>query len=227
MMRDVGLWSRELRARLVVVDPLGPLIEVDRMHVPLWRWWAARVGADPDEVVAVARTLPTMRTVARFTRTEGEELELLRRELEARRATLSRLVRRARGALALLRDVPPRRLALWTCADEEELAVLARRARLTLPAQRLTGLGAQPSDDTTALGFLRSLGIEDPAEVVALEAGAAGALRSGRIGAQPVIVAAEVPPADLGPRATSLSAVAVVPSADGLAVTVRREQRLR
>jgi beta-phosphoglucomutase-like phosphatase (HAD superfamily) len=227
MIRDVGLWSRELRARLVVVDPLGTLIEVDVMHASLWRWWASRVGADPDEVMAAAHEEPTGRTLERFARVEGAELEAVRQELEDRRATLVRLVRRARGALSLLRDVPPRRIALWTCADEDELDQLARRARLTLPAQRLTGLGTGPGDDAVALDHLRSLGVEDPSLVVTLEAGAPGALRSRRIGAQPVIVGARSAPAELAPRAVSLSAIGVVPTADGLAVTVRKEPRLR
>lgn len=233
MIRDVGLWSRELRARLVIVDPLGPLIEVDAMHVPLWRWWATRVGADPDEVVEVARTVPTRRTIERFTHVGGEELDAVRRELDTRRATLVKVVRRARGALALLRDVPPRRIALWTCADDAELELLAGRARLTLPGQRLTGLGTGADDDARVLEFLSSLGVEEPSSVVALEAGAAGVARSLRIGAQAVLVGVAPGPASApasaepAPRAASMAAIGAVPTADGLAISVRKEPRLR
>jgi hypothetical protein len=227
MMRDVGLWSRELRGRLIVVEPLGPLIDIEAMHVPLWHWWATRIGADPEEVVAAARGEPTARTLARFASDRDIDASAAQRDLEARRVTLTRLVRRARGALALLRDVPPRRLALWTWADETELDLLARRARLTLPAHRLTGLGTQPGDDAVAIEFLRSLGVDDPADVVALEAGGSGARRSRRIGARPVLVGPGEELAELGPRAATMTAVAVVPTADGVAVTVRREHRLR
>jgi hypothetical protein len=229
MMRDVGLWSRELRARLVVVDPLGPLIEVDAMHVPLWRWWASRVGADPDEVVEVARAVPTRRTIERFARVGDVELETARRELDARRASLVKVVRRARGALALLRDVPPRRIALWTHADDAELELLAQRARLSLPGARLTGLGTEPSDDASALTFLAGLGVEDPALVITLEGGAAGVTRSLRIGAQAVLVGAApaVAASMPAPRASSMAAIGAVPTADGIAISVRKEPRLR
>jgi beta-phosphoglucomutase-like phosphatase (HAD superfamily) len=227
MIRDVGLWSRELRARLIVVDPLGPLIEVDAMHVPLWRWWASRVGADPDEVVEVARTVPTRRTIERFARVDGVDLDVVRREIDARRATLVKVVRRARGALALLRDVPPRRIALWTCAEDAELELLAQRARLSLPTERLTGLGTEPSDDARARAFLSGLGGEDPETVVALEGGPAGVARSLRIGAQAVLVGAAAAPATLAPRAASMAAIGAVPTADGLAISVRKEPRLR
>jgi len=227
MMRDVGLWSRELRARIVVVDPLGPLIEVDAMHVPLWRWWASRVGADPDEVVDVARSMPTLRTIERFARVQGAELDTVRGELEARRATLVKVVRRARGALALLRDVPPRRIALWTCADDAELELLARRARLQLPGERLTALGTEPSDDQRARSFLANLGADDPSAVVALEAGPAGVRRSLRLGTQSVLVGPTAAGVAEVPRAASMAAIGIAPTAEGLAVSVRKEPRLR
>ena len=228
MMRDVGLWSRELRARIVTVDPLGPLIEVEAMHLSLWRWWASHVGADPDEVVEVARTVPTLRTLERFAPVGGAELDVIRSELDARRAMLAKVVRRARGALALLRDVPPRRIALWTCAYETELELLARRARLTLPSERLTGLGTEATDDATARAFLSSLGVDDPATVVALEAGPAGVTRSLRIGAQAVLVGAAASGSEVrAPRAASMAAIGAVPTADGLAISVRKEPRLR
>jgi len=232
MMRDVGLWSRELRARLVVIDPVGVLIEADAMHAPLWRWWALRVGADPDEVVALARTEPSVRVVTRFApqgsdpRVEPDPLRSLR-ELEERRRMLVKVARRARGSAALLRDLPERRVAVWTRADDGELELLARRAGITLPARRLTGLGTGPSDDATALAFLASVGVSTPADVVALETSAAAAQRSLRLGAQPVCVGSGPFPPGLGPHATGLGAIGTVPTADGLALTVRKEPRLR
>jgi beta-phosphoglucomutase-like phosphatase (HAD superfamily) len=235
MMRDVGLWSRELRAQLIVIDPLGPLIDVDAMHVPLWRWWATRIGADPATVVAAAHAEPTQRIVERFaglhaqlpSQLPAEDLEAARRELDERRAMLIRLVRRTRGALAILRDTPPRRIALWTCADDTELEQLERRARLTLPSQRLTGIGTTPADDAAALDFLSSLGVADPAAVVALEAGAPGVSRSLRLGVTPVVVGAHDGAPELAPRAATMGAIGVVPTADGLALTVLKEPRLR
>jgi hypothetical protein len=227
MMRDVGLWSRELRARLVIIDPVDTLIDADAMHAPLWRWWAVRVGADPDEVMSAARTEPSACVLARFVSAGGTDPVEARRELDARRRTLARLARRARGSVALLRDLPGRRIAVWTRADDDELDLLARRARITLPAQRLTGLGTGPDDDAMALAFLATCGAVAVEDVVTIETSAAAAARSQRLGAQPVCVGRGPFPRELGPHATTLGAIATVPTAEGLALTVRREPRLR
>lgn len=227
MMRDVGLWSRELRARLVIIDPVDTLIEADAMHAPLWRWWAVRIGADPDEVMSVARTEPSARVLARFMPADGSDPMAARRELDERRQMLVKVARRARGSVALLRDLPAGRIAVWTRADDDELDLLTRRARIALPAQRLTGLGTGPDDDAMALAFLATCGAVAVEDVVTIETSAAAAGRSQRIGAQPVCVGRGPFPPELGPHATSLGAIGTVPTADGLALTVRKEPRLR
>lgn len=235
-----GPFGRTWTVGLVVVDPVGVLLDAAAAERARWRWWAGRVGADPDAVLADAAALPTAAVVARHAPDADPGAEAA--ALTARLELLLRTVRRTRGAAALLRALPRGRAALWTRADEDELGRLLRRARIEPPGPVLAGLGGAGAP-ARAAAFLADLG-HAPDRVAAVEGGAAGAARSAALGCRTVLVGRA---ADAGPgvptggpagtapadgldavvRLRDVALVGVRPGADGVTVSLRRESRLR
>lgn len=241
-----GLWSAAVTVRRIVIDPVDVLLDLVAAERALWSWWAGHVGLAVDEVVAVADAEPLPTAVRRLrdrasatggtlhARDDADDVAMVR----ARRDQLHRLVRRRRGASSLLRSIPVGRAAVWTTLEQEELARLESRARLTLPSTRLCGLAV--SDTDRAARFLADQG-DGPADWMALESREVGAVRSEDIGCRVVLVRPEtgrgtvasvVPARSAGtPRAERMSAedpalLGVTPAADGLLVSVRRQARL-
>lgn len=215
-----GVWS----VGLVVIDPVGVLLDAAAAERARWSWWARRVGADAAEVLADAAALPAAAVVARHAPDADPAVESAL--LAARLGLLLRTVRRTRGAAALLRALPRGRAALWTRAGDDELAELLGRARITAPGPALTALGG--ADATTrAAAFLADLG-HPPARVAALEGGPIGAARAQALGCRTLLLGADAP--GDGPegvvRLRDAALVGVRPDADGVTVSLRREPRL-
>lgn len=218
---------------LVVIDPVGVLLDAAAAERARWRWWARRVGADAAAVLADAAALPTAAVVARHAPDADPATES--GALAARLELLLRTVRRTRGAAALLRALPRGRAAVWTRLAEDELLPLLARARIDAPGPTLTGLGG-PDAPARAAAFLADLG-HAPDRVAALEGGAVGAARAHALGCRTVLVGrgggegadggvadARPPAGVIGLRDAAL--VGVRPAADGVTVSLRREARL-
>ncbi len=214
-----GPFGRVWTAGLLVLDPVGVLIDADAAERARWGWWARRVGADPTDVLADAAALPSAAVVARHAPTADAESELA--ALADRLELLARTVRRTRGAAALLRALPAGRAAVWTRLDGEELSRLTRRARIDLPGRVLTGLGGADATGRAA-DLLAELG-HAPERVVALEGGPVGAARSRAIGCRTVLVGATAAAPEGVVALRDAALVGVRPAPDGLAVSVRRE----
>ncbi len=217
-----GGWT----AGLVVIDPVGVLLDAAAAERARWGWWARRVGADPAAVAADASALPVTAVVARHAPDADPGTEAA--ALNARLELLLRSVRRTRGAAALLRALPRGRGAIWTRLDDDELGRVLDRTRLGPPGPALTGLGG-PDAAERAAGFLAELG-SPPERTVALEGGTVGAIRSHALGCRTVLLG----DGDGGPgtpdgvvRLRDAALVGLRPDADGVAVSLRRESRLR
>ena len=227
-----GPFGRTWTVGLVVIDPVGVLLDAAAAERARWRWWAGRVGADPDAVLADAAARPSAAVVARHAPDADPAAEVT--ALAARQELLLRTVRRTRGAASLLRALPRGRAALWTRADEDELARLLRRARIAAPGPTLTGLGG-PDAAARAAAFLADLG-QVPHRVAALEGGPAGAARSAALGCRTAMIGRAAAGAAEGAataggggivRLHDIALVGVRPDADGVTVSLRRESRLR
>lgn len=227
-----GLWAQRLTVRRIVIDPVDVLVDLAAAEAALWSWWAARTGLDGQTAADVGRRRPLAAALAHLA-ADGDDADAVA-AVRARRAALHRLARRRRGAAALLRSIPAGRAAVWTTLEEDELAALERRARLRLPEARRCAL---PLDDTDGAGrFLAGLGT-DPGGWLALESHAAGVARSARLGCRVVQVTPAGGTDAVGPAAAAGAGVdlrvedpallSVTPDADGLAVGVRRQARLR
>ena len=217
-----GGWT----AGLVVIDPVGVLVDAAAAERARWGWWARRVGADPAAVAADATALPAATVVARHA--PGADPSAEAAALAARLELLLRTVRRTRGAAALLRALPRGRGAIWTRLNDDELGRVLDRTRLAPPGPALTGLGG-PDAPERAAAFLADLGCE-PGRAVAIEGGATGAARSHALGCRTVLVGGDgwdgaAPEGVVRLRDAAL--VGLRPDADGVAVSLRRESRLR
>lgn len=223
-----GPFGGDWTAELVVIDPVGVLLDMAAAERARWGWWARRVGADPAAVATDAAALPVAAVVGRHAPDADPAAEAA--VLTARLELLLRTVRRTRGAAALLRALPRGRGAVWTRLDGDELDRVLGRARLAPPGPTLTGLGG-PDAAERAAAFLAGLGCT-PARAVALEGGMAGATRSRALGCPTVLVGDEgglgvgASPPDVV-RLRDAALIGLRPDADGVAVSLRRESRLR
>lgn len=230
-----GLWSRRLTVRRIVIDPVDVLIDLVAAETALWSWWAGRSGVDPAEAADVGRREPLPRALTRLAAAPAgarTPTDAALAAVRARRAALHRLARRRRGAAALLRSIPSGQVAVWTTLEEEELALLERRARLRLPPARRCALPVD--DDEAARRFLAEVG-GPPDGWLALESHRAGVARATRVGCRTVVVvpsSGDLPRADASGegdadlRVEDPGLLSVTPDADGLSVGVRRQARL-
>jgi mannitol-1-/sugar-/sorbitol-6-phosphatase len=176
-------WATTWEAQALVLEVGGVLLDDAPGNRAAWRWWAARVDLDPDRVEAAAWGRTTAEVVRDLApgRDPGTETAAV----EARRRVLLRTARRVRGAVLLVRSIPPKRWAIATSAGHEQLTAQLRRLRLDPPAVVVTAADSPfgRPDPAPHLLAAEQLG-HDAAECIALESSPAGiAAARGTVGA--------------------------------------------
>jgi mannitol-1-/sugar-/sorbitol-6-phosphatase len=234
--RDIALPGTSWRAQAVLVEPDGVLVDTDAAVGAAWRWWARTVDADPEDLVTLARGRPIRDVVADVlggdaaeARTAHEDIAAAVDAVEQRLLVLLRSASPRRGAAALLRAVPPRKLAIVSSARRTHLDALLRRGRFRAPELVLTAdddRAGRPSPEAH-LAAAATLGVE-PSACTTIERTAAGVAAGVAAGMRTVVV---VPHArdDAPPGADIVvhipGAVQVRPGANGLELRISREPK--
>lgn len=224
-------WAEHWPAEAVLLEVDGVLLDTAAGDASAWRWWAGHVGLDAELVLEAVRGVPDHAAIARLLSPCDLDLERELTVIRERRRVLLRTARRVRGAISLVRALPPRRWAIVTSAPATLLEAQLRRLRLDPPTVVVTG------EDTTegrpspaphlraaeALGAAPNVCVafeSSPAGIRAAHAAGAIAVAVGSRGHHASLAAADAVRSDLG-------GVQVRPLDDGrLEVRAFREPRI-
>lgn len=207
----------------VVIALEDVLLDATAARQATWRWWAARVGQDPDLITDVAWGRHAMDVIEEFApgHDRAEELDAL----AERERILLRTARRGRGVGTFLRAVPPGRLAVRSSGTPEQVAARLQRARLADPMVLVTAsdvLNGPPSPEghRTAADQLGVM----PERCLAIDGSPAGTAGGVAAGMASVFVqegVERVVPPGASVVVHSLGALRVEPTEGGLSVTCR------
>jgi mannitol-1-/sugar-/sorbitol-6-phosphatase len=207
----------------IVVALEDVLLDAAAARESTWRWWASRVGQEPDLIVEAAWGRHAADVIAEFA--PAYDLAEEAAALLARERILLRTARRGRGAGGFLRGIPPGRLAVRSSGAPEQVDARLRRARLTDLAVVLTAADVPigpPSPDGHRLAAER-LGVP-PDRCLAIDGSPAGTA-AGVAAEMATVFVQEGIERVVPPGATavvdSLGSLRVEPTEDGVAVTCR------
>lgn len=204
----------ELRARVLLFDMDGTLVDSAEVVEDCWRRFAARHGLDAEAILAVSSGRPTVEVIEQFA-TPGMDPAAETARIEDEEMDRTEGIREVPGAGRLLASLEPGRWAVVTSAPRE----LARRrlvaAGLPVPAV-LVGADDVSAGKPDPQGYrmaAKALGA-GAGEAVVFEDAEAGLLAGRAAGAATVVVGAYAGEAAAGlPRVADLSGARVV--ADG------------
>ncbi len=153
-----------------------------------WRWWAQRVSADADTVIAQAHGARSAETIARVRPDLDLAVEVA--ALEARELDLVDGTRPVPGAVTLVGSVPPDRWAVVTSGSRAVATARLRAVGLAPPEVLVTAddVAVGKPDPTGYLDAAAALGL-DAARCVVLEDSPTGIAAGRAAGATVVAVA--------------------------------------
>jgi mannitol-1-/sugar-/sorbitol-6-phosphatase len=207
----------------VVVSLEDVLLQATAARVATWRWWASRVGQEPDLIVDAAWGRHAVDVIQEFTPELDPEDELT--TLTERERILLRTARRGRGVSTFLRSVSPARLVVRSSGTPEQAAIRLHRARLAEPETLLTAADAPlgpPAPDGHRLAADR-LGVL-PEHCLAIDGSPAGIAAGAAAGMSAVFVQEgieRVVPPTASAVVHSLSALRAEPTEEGVTLTCR------
>lgn len=222
----ISAWGTSWPASAVLLDLDGVVLDTSAGELATWRWWAVRHGRSPDEVTSAAAGRRTRDVVSELLGDDAE-VETEATAIDRRRALLLRSARRPRGITTVLRSIPPTRLAVVTSATRDLAHQALRRARIRVPAVLVC---AEDTDDgrpapAPHLAAAAAVGVEAH-RCLAVESTAAGIAAARAAGCTVVAVQPSRDASGLPGAAAyvpELTALRVVPSADGLEITASRD----
>lgn len=236
MSGHIALPGTAWTTRAVLLEVDGVLLDTAAGNAATWRWWARRVGADPDDVAhhAAGRAVADVvrHVLGRSDACQGEDRDVDTEvaAIEDRLRVLLRAANRVRGAGGLLRSLPPRRVAVVTSVSADHLEVLLRRARLRRPeivVHAGGGLAARP-DPASHLEAIERLQVA-AGDCTSIEATLVGVRAAAAAGTRTVTVVPGTEVGDLGAAADvvvhQVGSLRVQPTADGLELRVVREPK--
>jgi mannitol-1-/sugar-/sorbitol-6-phosphatase len=185
MSRDgwADLWA----ADAVLLEVEGVLLDTSAGTRSAWRWWAARVGLDAEVVATASWGIPERDAIERL-RPGGDTDEQLA-AIRERRRVLLRTARKLRGAVSMVRSLPPARWAIVTSATAEQLEAQLGRLRLDPPAVVVTADDPPQGRPAPAAHLAASARLgADPHACVAFENSPAGIAAAHATGAVAVAV---------------------------------------
>lgn len=190
--------GRQLRARALLFDMDGTLVDSTAVVEAVWRDFSSRYGLDPAEVLGFAHGRPTAVTVRRFAPAEVD-VAAVTAELDARELEDVVGVVAVPGAQGLLEALAGAPLAVVTSASRE----LARRrmsAAGISPPEALVSAEDVVEGKPAPEGYLRAAALlgADPTDCVAFEDAEAGLLAARASGASVVVVGGHVSQASAG-----------------------------
>jgi mannitol-1-/sugar-/sorbitol-6-phosphatase len=224
---DDGTWRWSGAAVLCDLD--GVLADSTAVVDAAWRWWAERVGVDPDRLVAGIHGVRSAETVARVAAEHGLtfDVDVEVAALEARELDLVAGTAPIIGAVAFAAAVPPDRFAVVTSGSHAIAS--ARLAAVGVPPPRVfvtaDDVVAGKPDPEPYRTAAERLGVA-PERCLVLEDTPAGVAAGRAAGATVVGIASSHPAGEPGAAATVVadpSELAVVIGPDGrLEVVLRR-----
>lgn len=210
-----------LRARALLFDMDGTLVDSTAVVETIWRSFAERFGLDAALVLGAVHGVRAEDSVRRFAPAGSDVLgivdELNAYELEHTEGTVE-----IPGATAFLAALPRDRVALVTSASPALAAGRLAAAGVPSPAAVVTAddvVHGKPAPD----GYLAAAGLlgVDPAEAVVFEDAEAGILAGLAAGMRVVVVGAHESEATRGlPRIPHYSDAAVAVEGDDLVLTL-------
>ena len=177
-----------IRARVILFDLDGVLVDSREAIACVWLDWAARRGVDPEPFIRVAqgrRISETLRLVAPHLDVAAETAAL-----DALEESETRGLRPAPGAAELLRLVPPERWGIVTSGSRPVATLRLRVAGITPPQTFVTAEDVRhgkPAPDGYLAAAAR-LGAP-PADCVVIEDSPPG-IAAGKAAGMPVIAVA-------------------------------------
>lgn len=173
-------WADAWQVDAALLDVHGVLVDTAAAQRATWHWWAGRVGLDPEVVHAATWGVPDRVALERLLPPGDVEAALA--AVSTRRRVLLATARKVRGAVSLVRSLPPKRWAIVTSASEEDLAVLLRRLRLDPPTIVITAAIPGRPGPSAHLVAAERLGYA-PSACVAFESSPAGVMAARAAGA--------------------------------------------
>jgi sugar-phosphatase len=187
----------EIRARALIFDMDGTLVDSTSFIARLWRQWAARHGLDPDIVLRASPGRRTIETIRRFA-PAGVDVEAEAALLASAAAEEAEGLRPVAGAPALLGALPRAKWAVVTSAERRLAEKWLRQAGLPVPdvlvsAEDVTVGKPDPE------GFLRAAGQlgHAPADIVVFEDAPSGLAAGYAAGARVIALASTLGAAEL------------------------------
>jgi sugar-phosphatase len=186
-----------LRAKAILFDMDGTLIDSTAVAEAVWRRWAARYGLDADEIIRTSHGRRTIDTARRFC-PPGADPAAEAAWLESEERHLTDGLRPVPGASPLLQSLPRDRWAVVTSADRALAVARFAATGLPLPDVLITADGVQRGkpDPEGYLAAARRLGVSAP-ETIVFEDAPAGLAAGHASGARVIALATILGPDDL------------------------------
>ena len=212
---------RTLRARAVLLDMDGTLVDSTAVVEKLWLRWAAPHGLDPARVLATVHGRQGHQSMAMLLPERDHEINLREnREMLAIESEDVDGVVEIRGAAALLAALEGTAHAIVTSADQRLMRARMRAAGLAVPELAITAesVSASKPDPEGFLLAATRLGVE-PADAIVLEDSEAGVTAARAAGMRVVGVGAASAAHSPDLVVADLAALRVAVDDDGIALT--------
>jgi len=215
------------KARAILFDMDGVLIDSAPAVERVWRKWAHARHLDPDKVVAQAhgrRSIETIRAVAPQMDAGRENAKVEQMEIDDKEGVTA-----LPGAFDLMRRLPPEQFALVTSATRPLAVARLGYAGLPIPRHMVTAddvVHGKPSPEPYLKGAAL-LGLA-PAECIVCEDTPAGIASAHAAGMRAIAVGNTYPARELAAAdamAASLEGIAIEVRADGLLLIINAPSR--
>ena len=225
----MAAWAERWDAEAILLEVDGVLLDTAAGTRAAWRWWAGHLGLDAEVVAAATWGVPERAAVQQLQ--PGRDLDADLAAIRERRWLLLRTARRVRGAVSMVRSLPPSRWAIATSSTAEQLDARLRRLRLEPPAVVVTADDLAPGRPSPAAHLAAAARLAvDPGACLAFESSPAGIAAARAAGAVTVAIGPRgLHPALAGADAvrSDLGGVQVRPLAGGrVEVRALREPRI-